>query len=291
MMTARATRFASFLMLALCCARVAAAQGTRVDYISFGPVAVHDHVRFDLHLKIRNDPYPHETKEAYDYDGVDWEATMGWHWAGVPLITTVRATPVARLHPAYDQDTDFEPGNNFTHGNAGQAPSRTFALEQQVPLTASRGLTSRRGALRYDFTFLRQWTRYRQVTTYDLNSNPSLPSNTYSRLISEQAIVYELRSGVTWNRVCACAGWTTTAHLGVVPLTAIFLHNYIPVVLAATSELAYGATAQLGVGHRLGAWRIGARGEGGWFHGYSHDGGFQRREYGVALTLTLPPFW
>lgn len=280
----RVARAAACLLLAVAGSMAARAQGIGIDSIGFGPVALHDHVRFDLHLKVRGDVYPHETKEAYDYDGVDLQAAMRWHWAGIPLISTLRVTPASRLHPAYDQDTDFEGSTNFTHGNAGLARSRTFALEQQMALNSSK-------SVHLDIAFLRQWTRYRQVTTYDLNSNPGLPSNTYSRLISEQAILYELRTGATWTRVCACAGWTTTGTVGVFPLAAIFLHNYVPVVLAATSEPAYGGSANLSVTHRLGAWQLGWAGDGGWFHGYSHDGGFQRREYGLAFTLTPPRFW
>lgn len=274
------------LALLVCCSALtlgaARAQGIGLDHISVGPILVHDHVRFDLHLHVKNDPYPHETKEGYEYDGMDWAAAVQWHWGRIPLVSTLRATPVSRLHPAYDQDTDFEPTTDSTHGNTGLAHSRTFALTQQIPVSPS---------ISYTLGFLRQWTRYHDVTTYDLNTNPSLPSHVYERLISEQAILYELRSGLDWTHTCTCAGWTTTGSAGAVPLTAIYLHNYIPVVLAATSALAYGATGSLSTAHPLGAWRIELRADGGWFHGYRADAGFQRRAYAFSFTLSPPRFW
>jgi hypothetical protein len=97
-----------------------------VDSIAAGPVAIHDHVRIDFHAPVLNDPFPHEVIQGYAFDGADVGLTFEWHWGNTQLRTQVRATPVARSHFAFDQDTDFEPGTNFTHGNAGTARSRTL---------------------------------------------------------------------------------------------------------------------------------------------------------------------
>lgn len=262
-----------------------AGQGIGVDHISAGPMAVHDHVVFDYHIPIKGDPFPHEVKEGYAYDGVDLMAAVGWHWGRAHLLTSLRLTPASRAHFAYDQDTDFKPGTDFTHGNAGPAKSRTFGLDQAFPLLHFR----RAGEVGFDVGFLRQWTRYHRVTTYDLNTNPALPSNTYTRLISEQAIVYELRSSLTWAQQRRLGGWTARAKLGVTPVSAIFLRNYIPVVLAATSTEAYGGTAAIGLGHALGRWGVQISATAGRFNGYRAIEGFRREEYTLRLELERAP--
>src|SRR6185437_9833632 len=94
---------------------VALGQSFRVESLRFGPVAVHDHLEFDYHIPIKGDPFPHEVREGYGYDGVDLELRVDWRWRGAALWTVLRGTPHSRLHFDYDQDTDFEHGTNATH--------------------------------------------------------------------------------------------------------------------------------------------------------------------------------
>lgn len=278
----------TILALALCAGLHAAAQGVGLDRISFGPLAVHDHAAIDLHIPIKNDPYPHEVKEGYAFDGVDLAAAIHWHWGVARLTTRLRVTPASRLHFAYDQDTDFEPNTNVTHGDAGMARSRTFGVEQSFPLF---GLPAGWGALRYRVNFLRQWTQYHTVTTYDLNSNPALPSTYYQRVIGERAIFYELRSTLAWSGARDAGPWRLRGELAYTPLTSILLHNYIPVVLAATSSEAYGVSTALGAGRRWGAWRFTLRGTAGIYQGYRWIEGFKRQEFTLALAIAPPRFW
>lgn len=250
--------------------------------IAFGTVALHDHVSFEFHQPALGDPYPHEFRQGYGFDGADLTLQLDWRWGGLATSTFLRVTPASRSHWAYDQDTDYRPGTNFTHGNAGYARSRTFAIGQQVPLGAVAWLGP--VALRVDF--LRQWTRYHAVTTYDLNSNPALPSSTYTRLISERAIVEELRPELQLARAAARGPWRFRLAGSVAPLAWISLRNYIPVVLAVSSTTAYGAAADLGVTRRLSpalALRFG--GVSRWENGYGSAKHFRREVFGLSLAL------
>ena len=260
------------------------AQGLGVDRLSFGPVAVHDHVTFDLHIPILNDPYPHETREGYAFDGVDLEGAMAWHWGTSPLFTEVRVTPASRAHLAFDQDTDFEPTTNFTHGNQGPARSRTVAVEQRWGLVRSPRL----GAFGFQFDWERQWTRYHQVTTYDLNSNPALPSNVYTRLISERAIVYDLRMGMGWTGTRTLGNWQASLTAGVTPVERIWLANYVPVVKVVTSEPALGGTLGLALARRVGRWRFELAGDGERSRSLSSQMRFTRETYELQVLLTPP---
>ena len=287
----RLRRFCTALLalsLAAGAAARAAAQGIGVDSVSVGPLAVHDHVAFDLHIPIKNDPYPHEVKQGYAFDGVDLAAAIHWHWGRLRLTTRLRVTPASRLHFAYDQDTDFEPATAFTHGDEGLAHSRTFGIAQTLPLWRP---PAGWGALAYRVTFLRQWTRYHAVTTYDLNTNPALPSTYYQRLISERAIIYELRSTLAWSGARRAGPWRLRGELGFTPLTSIFLRNYIPVVLAATSSEAYGANTVLSAARAWGGWRFTLRGTAGVYQGYRWIEGFSRQEYTLGLDIAPPRFW
>ncbi|HVA63036.1 MAG TPA: hypothetical protein VNF74_04865 [Terriglobales bacterium] len=272
------------LGLALAGSRLVA-QGVGVDQVQVGPLALHDHVAFDYHIPIKNDPFPHEVKEGYAFDGVDLGAAIRWHWGRTRLETQLRVTPASRLHFAYDQDTDFEPNTNFTHGDEGLAHSRTFGLKQEFPLMRL-GKTQLGGAL----GFLRQWTRYHQVTTYDLNTNPALPSTFIQRLIYERAILYELRTGLSLARQWQLGGWEVGGKLGATPLTSIFLHNYVP-ELAATSAIAFGGTMEVEVQRRVGSWGLDLTGRAGQYHGYRAIEGFQRQEFALQLEVAPPRFW
>jgi hypothetical protein len=284
----RPSWFSAAVVLALSLGPRAAAQNVGLDRISVGPVAVHDHIAFDLHIPIQNDPYPHEVKEGYAFDGVDLGATLHWHWGRSRFTTRFRVTPASRLHWAYDQDTDFKPATAFTHGDAGYARGRTFAIAQSFPeWRAPAG----RGALRYRLSFVRQATSYHSVTTYDLNTNPALPSTSYQRVIGERAIVYELRSTVAWLGTRQAGPWQLHGELGFTPLASILLHNYIPVVLAATSSEAYGASTTLSAGRDWDGWRIAVRGTAGIYQGYRWIEGFSRQEFTFGLSVSPPRFW
>lgn len=251
--------------------------GQSLDALQFGALAIHDHITFNYHIPIKNDPFPHQVKEGYAFDGVDALAALRWHWGGTRLTTALRATPASRTHFAYDQDTDFMPGNDFTHGNAGPARSRTFGLDQSLSL--SRHISA-------DLGFLRQWTRYHQVSTYDLNTNPALPSSINQRLISERAIVYELRPSVAWTGQRHWGDWSSGAALSLSPMSEVFLRNYIPVVLAATSLTAYGGAATVATAHRLGSWSAQLDATAGWYQNYGHAYGFRREEFSLRLSLS-----
>lgn len=248
-----------------------------LDSLQFGALAIHDHIAFNYHIPVKNDPFPHQVKEGYAFDGVDALAALHWQWGGSHFITALRVTPASRSHFAYDQDTDFMSGNDFTHGNAGPARSRTFGVDQSLSL--SRHVSA-------DLGFLRQWTRYHQVTTYDLNSNPTLPSNIYQRLISERAIVYELRPGLTWTGRYQWDRWSTGAAFSLNPISEVFLRNYIPVVLAATSLSAYGGAVTLATAHPLGCWTAQLGANAGWYQNYGHAYGFRREEFSLRLSLS-----
>lgn len=258
-------------------------QGIGVDQLQWGPVLEHDHVAFNYHIPIRDDPFPHQVKEGYAFDGADLGMTVRWHWNGAALETEIQASPASRLHFAYDQDTDFKPTTNFTHGDEGDAHSRSVRLMQSVPLLPRQGL---RGELAY----LRQWTRYGEVTTFDLNSNPALPSNTFQRVIDERAILYEVRAGVAWAWAWKPGKWRFSAKASGVPLASIYLHNYVP-ELAATSALAYGAALELSGQRHLGAWQAEFRAGAGQYHGYRTIEGFERQQFWVECALAPPKFW
>lgn len=264
-----------------------AAQGVGVDQVWVGPLAVHDHVAFDYHIPIENDPFPHEVKEGYGYDGVDVGAAVDWHWGTSQLRTELRVTPAARSHFDYDQDTDFEPTTNFTHGDAGFARSRSTGVDQSITWLHF-GANS---TLLLGFTFLRQFTQYRQVTTYNLNSNPSLPSQTIQRLIAERAIVYQLEPKLTWRQEREWRHWTGIGELGVAPLTEILLHNYIPATLAATSTAAYGVIGGLNLRHRLGGWSFNLGGNAELDHSYGSLEGFRRQQFSLCLEIAAPRIW
>lgn len=271
-----------FLVLALLLTGVTAwGQGIGIDSISAGPVAVHDHVRFDFHIRVKNDPYPHEFKEDYAYDGADVKVRVGWHWGETPLATSIQFSPAARSHFAFDQDTDFMPDTNSTHGDAGIARSRTVMLGQEIPLWSM----GRLGKLGWHESFLMQRTRYGLVTTYDLNSNPSLPSTSYQRVITEQANVYELRSTLELGKTVTHHHWNAGVLGGATPLSQILLHNYVP-NLAATSTEAYGFSGRVFVGSRIGGmgWTLG--GNAGWYNSYHSIQGFRREVFSVDLMIT-----
>jgi len=259
-----------------------AAQGIGLDRVAVGPLAIHDHVVFDYHFRVLNDPFPHETKEGYAFDGADVAMAIDWHWDKTQLQTRLRVTPASRTHFAYDQDTDFEPNTNFTHGNEGEAKSRTFGVGQSLPFFS----LGRWGAVGLDEDFLRQWTRYHQVTTYDLNTNPALASNIFTRLISEQAILYELRSTLTLSERRQWDGWTAEAKLGATPASIVWLHNYIPVVLAATSTEVYGGSAHMALSRGLGKWGAGFDLDAGRYNSYHPIAGFRREQFSVALLIS-----
>ncbi|MGH9481651.1 MAG: hypothetical protein ACRD1L_06130 [Terriglobales bacterium] len=262
-------------------------QGMGVDQVRLGPVALHDHVGFDYHIPIANDPFPHQVREGYGYDGVDLGVAVDWHWGASQLQTLLRITPVARSHFDYDQDTDFEPSTAVTHGDAGFARGRSFGVDQSVTWLHFGSNTT----LLLGFGFLRQWTRYHQVSTYDLNSNPSLPSQTVQRLISERAIVYQLEPSLSWRQQRAWGGWTGTGQVGVAPLTEVLLHNYIPTTLAATSTTAYGVIGTLALQHRLGEWSIKLGGSAAFDHSYGSLEGFYRQQFALRFELAPPRFW
>jgi len=257
-----------------------AGQGLHLDSIAVGPLLIHDHVRFDFHIPVLDDPFPHEFIQGYGYDGADLGITADYHWQRRPWRTTLRITPASRRHFAFDQDTDFRPGTNFTHGNAGDAKSRTFGIGQSLPLVA----LGRWGWLSYQFDYTRQWSRFHDVTTYDLNSNPALPSNRYIRVIGEHVIVHELRSTLLWSLAHAGHAWDSSADFGATPLTGITLKNYIPVILATDIAKAYGGNTRLTLTRHLGAsWGLRLAGEAGWYNSYQSSHGFRREVFGFRL--------
>lgn len=262
-------------------------QGLGLDGWSAGPLLLHDHVTFAFHQPALGDPYPHEFKQGYAFDGADLQLRLRWRWDGLKLGTTLRVTPASRAHWAYDQDTDFRPGDDFTHGNAGVAKSRTFGLGQSLRLGRVGGL----GEASLEFDFLRQWTRYHAVTTYNLNSDPSLPSQVFPRLISERAIVYEYRPGLALRRARARGKWTFAARGEFDPISLISLDNYIPVILATSSTTGFGGGVDLEAARRWGGWRIslaaGAREEGS----YAPAKHFQREEFALSLGVGRVVAW
>lgn len=262
-----------------------AAQGVGVDAVQVGPVATHDHFRYDLHIGIKDDPYPHEVREEYAYDGVDVGVGIRWHWGRAKLATDVQVTPVARSHYAFDQDTDFGPDTAATHGDAGTARSRSVSVRQWMPLHDF----GRRGHLRYEVGLERQWSGYGWVTTYDLNSNPALPSTSYQRQLNERAILYELEYGVQWGLERGSGAWRWGLDLTPEPLEAVFMRNHIP-VLAPTSALGYGGSVGLRVARRLGGWDFELAGTAGEQRGYRWVEGFERQRFTLSLEVQ-PAHW
>ena len=255
----------------------------RLERFRFGPVAVHDHIAFDYRFPVPNDPYPHQMKQGYAFDGVEMAAALDWLWGRTPMRTTLRFSPAPTRHWAYDQDTNFTPTGTFTHGDAGYAQGRTFALGQRIAIGAIPGW----GGLGLALGFLRQASRYGLVTTYDLNSNPALPSTSYTRTINERAILYELRVGLATAHDVRWGAWTLHAGFEATPMADILLRNYIP-ELAPTSTLAYGGAATLALGRRLGRWRWRLGGEARWESGYKPLWRFDRQTFALRLEFVSP---
>jgi hypothetical protein len=256
-----------------------------VDAVRVGPVLTHDHFRYDLHIGIKNDPYPHEVREEYAFDGGDVGVGLQWHWGRAKLETDFQITPLARSHYAFDQDTDFKPGTDFTHGDAGTARSRSVSVRQSFPVHDF----GRAGRLQYQAGLERQWSGYGWVTTYDVNSNPALPSSSYQRQLDERAILYEVNNGLTWKLPRTWGAWTTSLEAAVDPLAAVFMRNYIP-ELEATSALGYGGGFSLRVERALGGWDVAAVSTAGAEHGYRWVEGFERQRFTLSLELR-PPHW
>jgi len=263
------------------------AQAPKLDAIRFGPVAVHDHLEFDYHIPIKNDPFPHEVREGYGFDGVDLGLQANWHWRGAILATELRATPGARLHFAYDQDTDFEPATDSTHGNEGLARSRSVAFRQGLQLWRSR--TGARAELSLGWE--RQWTRYHAVTTYDLNTNPALPSTFTQRDISERAVAYELRPGMRLADQRGWGAWRIAGWAEADPLDLVLLRNYIPVVEAATSAQGYGGALGFSADRPWGAWRLSLGANAGLERGWRWREQFSRQRFTLELQVAPPKFW
>lgn len=281
---ARRLRWALRLGLVLLCATPGLfALQFGLDQVSAGPLWVHDHVSFAFHQPALNDPFPHEFKQGYGFDGGDLGLAFRWHWSGFHARTWLRVSPASRTHWAYDQDTDLRPTTDATHGNEGYAKSRTFGIGQELPLAG----VGRLGAAIFQFDFLRQWTRYHAVTTYDLNSNPALPSVVYSRLISERAIVYELRPAVALRQSFALGGWRIEQTGSLAPVEMISLHNYIPVVLAVSSTTGYGWGEDFAVTRGLGAATVRLSGVARWENGYGRAKFFRREEFGARIEIVF----
>ena len=234
------------LLVGLCLPAALLAQ-IHLDRISAGIVAVHDHAAFDYHMLVRNDPYPHETKEGYAFDGAELVLRLHWDWQGARLLTRFQFSPARRSHFAYDQDTDFKGNTNSTHGDEGQALSRTLAVTQRMGLITSR----RWGQFWGQIGFWDQPTRYGEGVTFDLNSNPALPSSSYTRVIPEQANIHEIRFGLGWSYAGRWGGWRWRESLTGVPVTSIRLINLIPNQIV-TSLLAYGGQASLSIFRPIG---------------------------------------
>ncbi len=258
-----------------------------LDSVSAGVVAVHDHVSFDFHNRVLNDPYPHETKEGYAFDGGDLVVRAHWHWQGAALMTRVQFSPTRRAHFAYDEDTDFKPNTNFTHGNQGVARSRTFAITQRITLIKLR----RRGSLWGQMGFWDQPTQYSQVETFDLNSNPSLPSNIYTRIIPEQANIHEIRLGLGWSVARPLGSWEIRNSLLAAPLSDVRLLNIIP-GNPVSSLMAYGGKESLTL---IGPQRGRARAlhglrlalQAGWYHNYGSLRDFRREVFGGRVAWSF----
>lgn len=137
-----------------------AGQAVGVDAVRVGSVLTHDHFRYDLHIGIKNDPYPHEVREEYAFDGGDVGVGLRWHWGQTRLETDFQITPIAR--------SGFRPGTDFTHGDAGTARSRSVSVRQRLPVHDFGSA----GSLQYQVGVERQWSGYGWVTTYERNSNP-----------------------------------------------------------------------------------------------------------------------
>ncbi len=278
-------------LLVLLAAPTAWAQGLGIDRWFAGVEAVHDHVTFAFHQPALNDPYPHLVREGYAFDGADLVLGLRWHWNHGHWVTRLRVTPVARSHWAYDEDTNFQPGDQFTHGDEGYARSRTFGVSQQFPAWHVGGRSGRWGAISYRLGLLRQFTRYHAVTTFNLNSNPALGSMSFQRLISERAIIYELRSTLLWRRRWRRGRWRLGGGLGATPLVGVWLRNYIPVVEATSQTQAYGFSAALSATRRLGraaAWGLRLGAHAGWESGYNSAKYFRREIFALSLQITGP---
>lgn len=278
-------------LLVLLAAPGAWAQGLGIDRWFAGVEAVHDHVTFAFHQPALNDPYPHLVREGYAFDGADLVLGLRWHWDRGHWVTRLRVTPAARSHWAYDEDTDFRPGDQFTHGDEGYARSRTFGVSQEFPAWRLGGRHGHWGSLAYRIGLLRQYTRYHAVTTFNLNSNPALGSMSFQRLISERAIIYELRTTLLWKRHWRRGRWRLGGDLGTTPLAGVWLRNYIPVVEATSQTQAYGFSAALNATRwlgRTGAWglRLGAHAD--WESGYNPAKYFRREIFALRLQVTGP---
>ncbi len=267
-------------VILLACGAVSLPGQIRLNRISVGMMAVHDHVHIDFHGPVLHDPYPHEFQQGYAYDGVDLIASAYWSWGRYRQITRLRISPGTHSHFAYDQDTDFMPNNRFTHGDAGITTNRTFALSQWDEFQS----LGRWGELGMTAGFSRQAAQYHQVLTYDLNSNPALPSREYYRPSPERAILYELRGGFGWRGGPRHRHWALRAHFNLTPLDQVLLHNYVP-ELAATSTLAYGFGGGLDYRVRLGDWLLTTGGDATGFNSYGPTHSFNRQIYSLHVTL------
>ncbi|MGH9535319.1 MAG: hypothetical protein ACRD2E_10700 [Terriglobales bacterium] len=282
------------MLLTLLSAPTARAQGLGIDRWFAGIEQVHDHATIAFQQPALNDPYPHLVREGYAFDGADLILGLRWHWDRGHWLTRVRVTPAARPHWAYDEDTDFRPGDQFTHGDEGYARSRTFGISQQFPawhLGGSARPGGGWGSLAFRLGLERQFTRYHAVTTYNLNSNPALASMSFQRLISERAVLYELRSTAHWQRRWRRGRLRYRGTLGITPLAGVWLRNYIPVVEATSQTQAYGFRAALNAGLRFGhaaAWglRLGASAD--WENGYNPQKYFRREVFALRLQLSGP---
>lgn len=259
------------------------AQGIGLDQISAGPVDLHDHIRFNFHIPIENDPYPHQFIQDYAFDGVDLMAHIDWHWQNAHFQTGIRVTPEPRNHFAFDQDTDFEPNTDFTHGDSAIARSRTFGIDQLFP---EWGI-GRWGHVAFSTGLLRQFTHFGYGTTYNLNSNPALPSSSYTNVIGETAIVYQINTTAALIEQQTHGSWRLGSATAVTPLSSVLLHNYIP-ERVSTEALAYGGTETLNASRRVDGWELRIIGSAGRTIGYRVIEGFWRETFAAGVELGPP---
>ncbi len=264
----------------LACGAVSLLGQIRLNRISVGMMAVHDHVHIDFHGPVLHDPFPHEFQQGYAYDGEDLMASAYWSWGKSRQITRLRISPGTHSHFAYDQDTDFMPQNRFTHGDAGITTNRTFMLSQWDEFES----LGRWGELGMTAGYLRQAAQYHQVLTYDLNSNPALPSREYYRPSPERAILYELRGGFGWRGGPQHRNWAQRAPLNNPPLGQGRLAQYVP-GLAATATPAVGVGGGLDYRVRLGNWILTTGGDAAGTNSYGPTHSFNRQVYSLHVTL------
>ncbi len=251
-----------------------------LDRVSAGLMLEHDHVHFDFHIPVLHDPYPHEFQQGYGYDGVDLVAGLRWHWDAARQITRFRLSPGAQDHFGYDQDTDYEPNTTATHGDAGTTSNHTFVFSQWSQL----GRLRHWGDWGMEGGFLRQSARYHEILTYDLNSNPLLPSHEYYRSSPERAIIYELRLGLGWRGQIRKPGWSIHSNFNLLPIDQVLLHNYIPEPVA-TATLAYGFGGGLILQFDLGKWRLKTGIEAKGTNSYTPTHSFNRQLYAFQLAV------